>query len=150
MKMWFPAPDGIPGTCNPLMDERYRISDRCPPEWRWYLFLPLPGVGYAGIQREHKPDYRHRDRGAEKIISDFLHVGAHAAEFQDSRCRLTAYRKKMFPGLLLSTDRTITIPYPAAIDRCIRETGIPCQSFCDGCLAGSQRPDEQDFLGFYF
>jgi len=76
--------------------------------------------------------------------------GAHAAEFQDSRCGLTAYRKKMIPSMLLTIHRTIAVPDPAVIDRCIGKTGIPCQSLCDRCLAGAQRPDDQDFLGFYF
>jgi hypothetical protein len=60
---------------------------------------------------------RHRDRGAEMVIPDFHHTGAYAAEFQDSRCGLTAYRKKMFPGTLFSFGSTISILDPAAIDQ---------------------------------
>jgi hypothetical protein len=77
-------------------------------------------------------------------------MGAHAGKFQDSRCGLAACRKEIFPGTLFSFDSTITVPDPAVIDRFVRETGVPCQSLCDRCLAGSQRPDEEDFLGFYF
>ena len=65
-------------------------------------------------------------------------------------CGLTAYRKKIFPGTLLSRDCTITIMDPAVINRYIRKTGIPCQEFRERCLAGAQRPDYQDFPGFIF
>ena len=75
MKMRFIAPYDIPGIFDSIVDERHRICDRCPREWRRNLFLSLRGPGYAGIQREHKPDYRHRDRGAEKVTPDFLDMG---------------------------------------------------------------------------
>jgi hypothetical protein len=110
-------------------------------------FLPLFGPDDTGIQREHKRDYRHRDRGAEKIIPDFLHTGTQAAEFQDPRCGFTANLKKFFPGPLLSFSGTVAITDAAFINRCIREAGIPCLSLCDCCLAGARRPDEEDFLG---
>jgi len=78
-------------------------------------FLPLFVPDDTGIQREDEPDHRHRDRGAEKVIPDFLDMRTNAAEFQDPRCGLTAFITEMFPATLFSSGRTIAMTYPAVI-----------------------------------
>ena len=146
MKKGLITPEGFPGIFDCIMNRRNSISDWCQRVGKGDGLLPLQGAGYAGLQREHQPDYRDRHCGGNKITQDLFCMRPHTGKFQDLRCRSAAILKKMVPGTIFPRQGSVTIPDPALIDRSIRKTGILCQVFCKGSLPGAQCSDEQDFL----